>query len=136
MANSYVKAPVLSDLIKFEQPDFLGREKAKFTTSVALVPGTIVQGGPSAAIPWDLNDAEDIYGILVDYVPASSTAYEAPVLFAGPATINPGKLVWASTAVAADKTAGLAQLKKFNFIFERLPVTDALYPNQFNRVPD
>jgi hypothetical protein len=92
-----------------------------------------LQGGPNAAVPWDLTDPEDIYGILVTDVPANSTAYPVAVLFAGPATINPGALIWAAAATATQKLNGLAQLKKANFIFERLPVTNALYPEQIDR---
>jgi hypothetical protein len=133
MAN-FVKAPVLSDLIKFEQPDLLGREKAKITSTLALKIGTVLQGTPAAATPWDLTDPEDIYGILLTEVPAGSTALPVTVLFAGPATINPAYLVWDNAATATNKNNGLAKLKKANFVFERRAATDTLYPSQIDRV--
>jgi hypothetical protein len=134
MANSAVKAPVLSDLVKFNQPDFVGREAAKITSATALKVGTVLMGGPDLAKPWDLSDAADIYGILLTAVPANSSAYPVTVLFAGPAQINPYYLVWATAAAAADIKAGLEQLKKFNFIFEIDAVTNKLYPRQIDRV--
>ena len=135
MANELKKAAVLSDLVKYEQPDYLGREAAKVTSAVALEPGTVLQGGPDAAVPWDLSYVEDMYGILISPVPAGSTALSVAVLFAGPASIDPNRLVWDSTASAGDKTDGLGALKRKNFIFAREPVTTEKYPGQIDRVP-
>jgi hypothetical protein len=132
MAN-YIKAPVLGDLIKFEQPDLLGREKALVTSTAALKIGTVLQGDSAAAVPWDLTDAEDIYGILLTEVPENSTTLPVTVLFAGPATVNSKYLVWKSGATTINIAAGLERLKKSNFIFERHAATDALYPD-LNRV--
>jgi hypothetical protein len=134
MANSQVKAPVLSDLVKFNQPDFVGREEAKVTSTTALKVGTVLMGDPDLAELWDLSDPEEIYGILLTAVPANSTLYPVTVLFAGPAQVNPYYLVWKTGATAANIKAGLAQLKKFNFIFEIDAVTNKLYPRQIDRV--
>ncbi|MDR1080884.1 MAG: head decoration protein [Deltaproteobacteria bacterium] len=136
MATDMKKAPVLSELLKSEQPDYLGREVAKITSSAALSPGTVLQGAPAAAVPWDLSDAEDIYGILPSPVPAGSVALESVVLFAGPAAVNPLMLIWDDSAVGSEISAGLAELKKKHFIFTREPVSSELYPGQINRVPD
>jgi hypothetical protein len=136
MATDMVKAPVLSDFLKSEPPDFKGREAAKFTSAAALRPGTVLMGGPAAAKVWDLDDAEELYGILLAEVPAGAAAYEAPVLFNGPATVSPAGLTWDSGATAAEIAAGLERLKAARFIHARTPATTALYPKQLNRVPD
>jgi hypothetical protein len=131
----FTKAPVLGDLLKFAQPGHVGREKALVAGGAAgLKAGTVLQGAPAAAAQWDLSDAEDIYGILLNDVPAAATAHPSAVLFAGPALVNPGLLKWKAGAAAADIVAGLAQLKTHNFIFERPQATDALYPEQLDRV--
>ena len=134
MAETKVKGPVLSDLLKHEQPNFLGREKALVTSAAALKVGTVLQGGPAAAVPWDLSDVEDIYGILLTDVPAGAAALPVSVLFAGPAAVNPEYLIWDASAVPGDITDGLERLKKFNFVFEREAATDKLHPNQIDRV--
>jgi hypothetical protein len=131
----FTKAPVLGDLVKFNQPDLVGREKALVAGGAAgLKAGAVLQGTPAAAVQWDLSDPEDIYGILLNDVPAAATAHPSAVLFAGPALVNPGLLVWKAGADADDVKAGLARLKTQNFIFERRQATDALYPEQLDRV--
>ncbi|MDR1037299.1 MAG: head decoration protein [Deltaproteobacteria bacterium] len=136
MSTDLIKAPVLSDLIKSEQANYLGREAAKVTSSAALAPGTVLQGGPGAAIPWDLSDPTEIYAVLLTAVPADSTPLDVAVLYAGPASVNPDYLVWDNTASAQNIVDGLAELKARHFIFTREPVTSSLYPGQINRVPD
>jgi hypothetical protein len=134
LATDIVKAPVLSDLVKSEQPNYLGREAAKVTSATALKLGTVLQGGPDAAVPWDLSDPEDIYAILLEPVPAGASALAVPVLYAGPASLNPAYLSWDAAAVDADIEAALGELKARRFIFTREALTDALYPGQIDRV--
>ncbi|MDR1039903.1 MAG: head decoration protein [Deltaproteobacteria bacterium] len=136
MATDLKKAPVLSDLVKIEPANYLGREAAKFTSADALRPGTVLMGGPAAAEPWDLSDAADIYGILVAEVPEGAAGFGAPVLFNGPAAVNPEALIWAVGATGAQISAGLEFLKAERLIHTREPFTNALYPGQINRVPD
>jgi hypothetical protein len=111
MASDTVKAPVPSDFLKSEPPDFKGREAAKFTSAAALRPGSAPMGGPAAAEVWDPDGAEESYGILLAEVPAGAAAYEAPVPFNGPATVSPAGLTWDSGATAAEIAAGLERLK-------------------------
>ncbi|MDR3154165.1 MAG: head decoration protein [Deltaproteobacteria bacterium] len=134
--DSLKKAPVLSDLLKFEQEHYLGREAALITTAPALPLGTVLEGGPLAAEPWDpTGDPEDIYGILLTPVPAGTAALGVAVLIAGPAKVNPEYLGWGS-ATDAEKASGLEALKRRHFIFVREPATSELYPDALNRVPD
>ncbi|MDR3152886.1 MAG: head decoration protein [Deltaproteobacteria bacterium] len=130
--DSLTKGPVLSDLLKTEQPHFLGREAASVTTAAALPMGTVLQGGPAAAVQWDLTDPEDIYGILLVTVPAGAAALKVPVLIAGPAAVNPKALVWKASATAAQVSGALERLKRSHFVFTRERMTDSLYPDQLD----
>jgi hypothetical protein len=138
MADWLEKKPVLSDLLKDEQPRFLGREEGAYdNTAVGAVPvllGTVVQmnAAGTSLEPWDMSaatpDVDDIYGILLSDVPAGESA-RVGVLISGPAAIDPGYLNW-SSAVQTKIDAGLAALKGKKLIFTREVIADGTYPEQ------
>jgi len=139
MPNWLRKIPVPGDLVKFEQPDFLGREESVIDNASGspMVPGTVLQGDNSSAEPWDgsVGTPDPIYGILLMQVPDGEEAKVA-VLIAGPAAINPFYLVWDSANSAPEIEAGLAELKEKKFIFTREPLATAIPPEPINRVED
>ena len=137
MSETLTKIRVLSDLLKFEQHDFLGREEGKVDNSGGADPvllGTVLQkDGGGGLEPWDMSattpDVGDIYGILLDNVPAGTIAKVA-ILYAGPASIDPNYLVWSAPAATAKVALGLEALKSRKFIFTREPIATGVYPRQ------
>lgn len=135
MSETSTKIRVLSDLLKTEQHDFLGREEGTIDNSAGTAPvllGTVLQKGAGGVLePWDMSstpDPDDLYGILLDNVPAGVAAKVA-ILYAGPASLDPTFLVWASAA-QAKIDVGLEALKSRKFIFAREPIATGVYPKQ------
>jgi hypothetical protein len=137
MADILVKRPVLGELLKAEQPDFLCREAADLDNSAGTVPvplGTVLQKKAGGGVePWDMAstpDPEDVYGLLLADVPAGVAARVA-ILISGPAAVDPSRLIWASDD--PDKIAvGLEALKARKLIFTREPIATGTYPEQIN----
>jgi hypothetical protein len=136
MAEWMTKAPVLGDLLKDEQHNFLGREEGFYDNSTGTAPvplGTVVQQGTGTLEPWDMSgsppDPDDIYGILLADVGPGEEA-RVGVLIAGPAAIDPNYLVWEAPAAAAKVAAGLEALKNRKFIFAREAIATGTYPEQ------
>jgi hypothetical protein len=132
------KIRALSDLLKDEQPNFLGREAGVVDNLGGADPillGTVLQQDGSGGLePWDMSattpDPGEIYGILLDNVqPGVKTG--VAVLTAGPAAVDPAFLIW--TSAAQPKIgAGLGALKNRKFIFTREPIATGVYPRQIN----
>jgi hypothetical protein len=135
MAETLTKVPVLGDLLKDEQHNFLGREEGFYDNSVGTDPvplGTVVQQGSGTLEPWDMSgvpDPEDLYGILLTDVGPGEEA-RVGVLIAGPAAIDPNFLVWDAPAADAKIAIGLDALKNRKFIFARKAIATGTFPEQ------
>lgn len=137
MSETLTKIRVLSDLLKTEQHDLLGREAGVIDNTAGTDPillGTVLQlDGAGGLEPWDMSstpDPDDLYGILLDNVPPGVKAGVA-ILIAGPAAVDPTFLAWGSTTPAKIQV-GLDALKNRKFIFTRDPIATGVYPNQIN----
>jgi hypothetical protein len=134
MSQFQVKIPVLSDLLKDEQHNYLGREEQTYDNSLSATPvflGQVVQMGTGTLEPWDVSstpDPDDLYGILLSDVPPGVTT-RVTVLIAGPAAIDPTYLIWGTT-VQTKIDVGLKALKDKKFIFTREPIATGTYPEQ------
>ncbi|MDR0548322.1 MAG: head decoration protein [Deltaproteobacteria bacterium] len=136
MADWLKKIPVLSDLLKDEQPRFLGREEGIYDNAAGPDPiplGTVVQQGAGTLEPWDMSattpDVTKILGILLDNVLAGEKT-KVGVLISGPAAIDPNYLVWSAPLATAKVTLGLNALKDNKFIFARPVIATGTYPEQ------
>jgi hypothetical protein len=135
MADFLVKLPVLGDLLKDEQHNYLGREEQVYDNTAGPNPvplGTVVEMGSGTLQPWDMSattpDAADIYGILLSDVPAGVKT-NVTVLYAGPAAVDPTYLIWSSSATGKIQI-GLQGLKDRKFVFTREPIATGTYPEQ------
>jgi hypothetical protein len=132
MADWLKKIPVLSDLLKDEQHNSLGREERVYNNATAnpVLLGTVVQLTAGVLAPWAMPAspvAADLYGILLENVEPNTSA-KVGVLIAGPAAIDASQLIWASD-VQARIDIGLEALKAKS-IFARPVVATGTYPEQ------
>ncbi|MDR1394579.1 MAG: hypothetical protein LBK52_00200 [Deltaproteobacteria bacterium] len=70
MADWLKKVPVLSDLLKFEQNNYLGREEQVYDNTLGTAPvpfGTVVQLDPGTLKLWDMSGTPDPDDLIVKF---------------------------------------------------------------------